>query len=292
MTNVSWEYAKNYSNAVDVEKEKLQDQIDATETSLAILRQMQEETGDDIYDTQVATAEKQLEQLQESMKKYETATDDGLNDVEDTWMERQSILLTKLTGKEVEFEDVGMDSVQMYVDGVKSGEPMANNTARNLATSMVKQLASQKAQAEIAGIDYINGVNAGINNQTARSAVFASIRGFGSQMLSTMRKSLSEESPSKATAEMGGYLVEGLEIGIARREKDAIKQADALGKDVLGALNGELSSGVSVGVSGQASTQGSMVQAFKQALSEVEVVLDDEVAGRFVDKTVTKLIYA
>ena len=35
-----------------------------------------------------------------------------------------------------------------------------------------------------------------------------------------------------------------------------------------------------------------MVAAFKEALSQVEVVLDDEVAGRFVDNTVTRLIYA
>lgn len=35
-----------------------------------------------------------------------------------------------------------------------------------------------------------------------------------------------------------------------------------------------------------------MVQAFKEALTEVKIELDDQVAGRFVDRTVTKLIYA
>jgi hypothetical protein len=35
-----------------------------------------------------------------------------------------------------------------------------------------------------------------------------------------------------------------------------------------------------------------MVAAFKKALSDMKIELDSEVAGAFVDKTVTKLIYA
>jgi hypothetical protein len=34
------------------------------------------------------------------------------------------------------------------------------------------------------------------------------------------------------------------------------------------------------------------VNAFKDALSEMQIVLDDDVAGRFVEKTVTRIIYA
>ena len=35
----------------------------------------------------------------------------------------------------------------------------------------------------------------------------------------------------------------------------------------------------------------SMVDAFKQALSEMKIELDDEVAGRFVETTVANAIY-
>ena len=34
-----------------------------------------------------------------------------------------------------------------------------------------------------------------------------------------------------------------------------------------------------------------MVDAFKEALSEMKIELDDEVAGRFVETTVTNAIY-
>jgi hypothetical protein len=36
----------------------------------------------------------------------------------------------------------------------------------------------------------------------------------------------------------------------------------------------------------------SAVDAFKRALSEMQIVLDDETAGKFVEKTVTRYIYA
>ena len=35
----------------------------------------------------------------------------------------------------------------------------------------------------------------------------------------------------------------------------------------------------------------SMVEAFKEALYQVKIEMDDEEMGRFVDKTVTKLVY-
>ncbi len=42
---------------------------------------------------------------------------------------------------------------------------------------------------------------------------------------------------------------------------------------------------------GSISSLDSMVDAFKQALGQMQIVIDDEVAGAFIDKTVTKLIY-
>jgi hypothetical protein len=35
-----------------------------------------------------------------------------------------------------------------------------------------------------------------------------------------------------------------------------------------------------------------MVSAFKEALSEMKIEMDDEEMGRFVDKTVTELVYS
>ncbi len=49
-------------------------------------------------------------------------------------------------------------------------------------------------------------------------------------------------------------------------------------------INGSVNSG--------SGTALDMVAAFKQALSEMKIELDDEVAGRFVEKTVARAVFA
>jgi hypothetical protein len=47
-----------------------------------------------------------------------------------------------------------------------------------------------------------------------------------------------------------------------------------------------------VGASGSHSSRfDDMVSAFKEALSQMKVEMDDEEMGKFVDKTVTRLVY-
>jgi hypothetical protein len=48
---------------------------------------------------------------------------------------------------------------------------------------------------------------------------------------------------------------------------------------------------IGAGATGGASVFANMVDAFKQALSEVNIILDDEVAGRFVTDTVERVVY-
>ena len=52
-------------------------------------------------------------------------------------------------------------------------------------------------------------------------------------------------------------------------------------------FDGSIGSGAYAG----AVTSESMVQAFKEALSDMKIELDDEVAGKFVEKTVARAIY-
>ena len=42
----------------------------------------------------------------------------------------------------------------------------------------------------------------------------------------------------------------------------------------------------------QAEATADMVSAFKDALSDMKIELDDDEVGRFVDKTVTRLVYS
>jgi len=189
----------------------------------------------------------------------------------------------------------------MYSDGVKVGKPKAKQEMANIVSESIKGVSTYYTGAKTAGENLIEGVNQGVANESKQNSVFNTIYNFGSQLLSRFQSSLDERSPSRATKKMGAYLLEGLGIGIKDEEKDTLKQVAGVGRNVISALNDELSVGATVGkisvgtpeINGHAiDTPQGMVAAFKDALGGVKIVLDDEVAGSFVDTTVSKLIYS
>ena len=111
---------------------------------------------------------------------------------------------------------------------------------------------------------------------------------FGSNIISKIKSVFKISSPSKVTKELGGFLAEGLGIGFS----DEMKSVNEDIKDSLpdfGTIAAPETNGT------LATTGGldyySMVRAFKEALSTVDVVLDDQTVGKFVTKTVTDAIY-
>ena len=152
-------------------------------------------------------------------------------------------------------------------------------------------------------------------NQNKQSGVFATIRRFGSNLLANLKSSLKEQSPSKATNEMGRFLLEGLGLGIEHEEKGLLKQVSNLGKSILqsfdtGISQEALTASMSSQIQGSMPTNqnikyntgtlqtaesnnsyDNMVKAFEEALRNMKIELDDEEAAKFVRKTVEDAIY-
>jgi len=139
--------------------------------------------------------------------------------------------LQAIDGKKYEFMDAGNGNVQLYIDGIAQGQPVANQTAQNLVMGIVGQLNSGKADAQTAGENLVNGVNAGINSK--RGAAFGTITSLASDMLSRFRTALGEHSPSKETKKYGEWLLEGFDIGFKNEEDDVLKNVGQFGDDVL-----------------------------------------------------------
>lgn len=302
MTNVNWNYVKEYEKTGDAEKAQLEDNIKVTEKNLEILKQMKETSGKDIYDSQIKAAEKQLEQQKKDLKKYETATKEGMNNTNSEWQTGLANQLKTINGKKLEFKNAGDGQIQMFVDGIAVGKPKAEKEMKKFAEDMVKEAKKTKSGAKTAGEDLVDGVKKGVNNQDKQSGVFSSIASFGSKLLGKLKASLKEKSPSKATQEMGQFLLEGLGIGIEKEENSVLNQISNVGKNVLTSLQDELNQNVRLGSiqanidsssqSNNANSYYSTVEAFKEALSDMKIELDDENVGKFIDKTVARTIYS
>ena len=86
-------------------------------------------------------------------------------------------------------------------------------------------------------------------------------------------------------------MIEGMSASLEKASPALINQTKALASGMSDALrvNGTIE-GSAYGTAGNNSFD-SMVSAFKQALSEMKIEMDDEEMGKFVDKTVTRLVY-
>ena len=313
MSTVTWNYVKDFSTATDAEKAMLQDKVNNTQKTIDVLKEVRTEANATEIDAEIAKNERLLTEQQKALDDYLAQTTSTLNDVELEWSDSLDDQLSEITGSKVEFKDAGNGQVQAYVDGVKVGEPKSKEEMAKMTTEAINEISKQETGATTAGENFIAGINRGITNR--EGTVFATVRDFGSRLLSNLKASLKEQSPSKATKQMGQYLLEGLGLGIKSEQKGILSQVANLGKSIIStfddsitsdAISSNLSAQIQSGIPTinsqintsaiqQANTQdnnyNTMLLAFQDALASMKIELDDEEAGRFVRRTVENAIY-
>ena len=296
MTNDTWDYVKEFEGAGDAKKKQLQTEIDAEKTHMQVLYELYKSSGSDLYKQQFEDSAKRHKSLTDQMKQYETTTEKGLDTVNTVWEKSMGEQLSEITGANWEFKRSAEGLVQAYCDGIAIGEPKTRTEMENLVKDSINELTKNKKGFEHAGEDFVIGVKNGVDNK--KGSVFTTIKNFGKSLLGKLKNSLQEQSPSKATDEMGQFLVMGLPQGMKKKEGMALKEVGEFGASVIDALNSEMEQGISLGeVSASiGSSSGANVfdpvSAFKEALGQMKIVLDDEEVGTFIDKTVTNLVYA
>ena len=135
------------------------------------------------------------------------------------------------------------------------------------------------------GKNIVQGLWNGINN--AKDWILGKIKGFGKSILNGIKSVFGIHSPSTVFRDQVG---KNLALGIGEGFSDEMANVTSEMQNAIPtSFDTDLNVGSSVG-SGS-SNYYSMVDAFKQALSEMKIELDDEVAGHFVETTVANAIY-
>lgn len=153
------------------------------------------------------------------------------------------------------------------------------------------------------GANFSQGLLNGINSK--KGSIYTALSNMGLNMLDKIKSALKIHSPSKATEEIGDFLIKGLSIGIAENEKALLNQVDSLGNSIIDGFYSNTVSAMN-GLGGLMSTSLNptinpsvaydlnyklMANAMKEALQEVNVELDDREVGRFIDKTVSEEVF-
>lgn len=158
------------------------------------------------------------------------------------------------------------------------------NAAHGLVNNIINTIRSLPGQLFNWGVDMVKGIANGIRN--AIHYVTSAVSDVANKIKSFLHFSRPDEGPLAEYETWMPDMVQGLSDSLKKASPDLINQTEALASGMSDAFN----------VNGSVSASGgrsydSMFEAFKDALSQVKIEMDDEEMGHFVDKTVTKLIY-
>lgn len=162
--------------------------------------------------------------------------------------------------------------------------------AADMFNAVVDGISSLPDRVFSIGSDIVKGLWNGINNMV--DWIGNKIKGFGDSVLTGLKNFFGIESPSKLMRDkVGKYIAQGIgegftdEMGsVVGQMQDAMPDPSAFVNDQQIAYSGYSASGTVANPS--------VVDAVIEALGRVHIVLDDEVAGKFVERTVTNAIYA
>ena len=166
---------------------------------------------------------------------------------------------------------------------------MGAEGAANMFNAVVNGLASLPSEIYSIGSNLVQGLWNGISDMVGW--IGEKIKGFGDSVLSGLKNFFGIASPSKLMRDkVGKYIAQGIgegftdEIGsVVGQMQDAMPDPSAFVSDQQIAYSGYSAAGMVANPS--------VVDAVIEALVRVHIVLDDEVAGKFVERTVTNAIY-
>lgn len=157
------------------------------------------------------------------------------------------------------------------------------NAASGLVNNIIGTISGLPGQLYNWGVDMVQGIANGIRSAIHR--VTSAVSSVANKIKSFLHFSRPDEGPLAEYESWMPDMVQGLSDSLKKASPELINQTEALANGMSDAFN------VSGGISTSGGNYRNMVDAFKDALSQVKIEMDDEEMGHFVDKTVTKLIY-
>ena len=164
--------------------------------------------------------------------------------------------------------------------------------ARRMFDAVVDGISSLPSRVASIGSDIVSGIWDGISG--AAGWLADKVSSFASGILDGMKNALGIHSPSRLFRDqVGKYIAQGIGVGfesemghVTQQMQDAMPDASAF--SIGGTMAPVAYQSASAGFGGY----DGIVDAVVEALGRVHIVLDDEVAGKFVERTVTNAIYA
>lgn len=193
-------------------------------------------------------------------------------------------LLTAFTNNYSKIYSAGVNLILKLVNGIVQSIPNLAQAIPQIIASIVKLLIQGIPQIISLGSQMLAGLIKGLLDP---QMIWQAVKGLFTGIVDGIKTVFGIHSPSKVFEnEIGKNLALGIGAGF---ENTMSGVADQMTNAIP--TNFDISTNATVGASTSTNTFANMVDAFKEALKEVNIVLDDEVAGRFVTDTVERVVY-
>lgn len=177
----------------------------------------------------------------------------------------------------------GIQLISALAKGLMGAVGKARSAIAKVGNAIINYLKEIPSKVLSVGLNIVKGIWNGISS--GLGWIKSKIRGWIGNVTDFIKNVLGIKSPSKLYRdEIGKNLALGIGVGFSDEMRNV---ANSMGNSIPT----DFDINPSTSRARSADQDSSMVRAFKEALSQVKIVLDDEVAGRFVDKTVTRIIY-
>lgn len=186
--------------------------------------------------------------------------------------------------------EMGITLIIKLAEGLVKAVPQLVSKIPQIVTAILNGFGQALGLGRIGDIgkNLVEGIWSGISNAT--QWVLDKIKGFGQSILDGIKGFFGIHSPSRLfKSEIGTNLALGVGEGFADTMKDV---SDEMNEAIPTEFDADISTNIK-GVASSPMTQyDTMVLAFKKALTEVKVVMDDREMGGFVADKVERLVFA
>lgn len=199
-----------------------------------------------------------------------------------------STIVTTLIKNLPQIIEGGVKIIGSLIEGI--GKSLGNllTKSKEIGNTVLNAVMEFPSKMLSVGEDLVRGIWDGISD--SYDWIKRKIKGWVGNVTKFIKNLFGIKSPSKLFHdEIGENLALGIGEGFSDEMRNVSKEmADSIPKsfDVAASVNGSTASNMSN------SSYYGLVDAFKEALSQMKIELDDEVAGRFVENTVARVIYA
>lgn len=139
------------------------------------------------------------------------------------------------------------------------------------------------------GSDIVKGIANGFVN--IGGYISSKVNQVKDQIISKFKSVFKIASPAKSMYPLGEFITAGIGVGIQKGVPDALKDVDIAMKQLNAGIEASVNPTINPSVTYETSYN-MMALAMKEALQDMDIVMDDNKMGKFVVKTVTDTIYS